>query len=166
MTNHNKMNRNGYQLVLTVNTEYHLVDGCCVAARSLERGEFVTDHPLLGRSVLGCVTSLERRSVSRFPVIGGVLWFQVDGVAYLTSRIVATRLPEDRAFSGDSGPHLADLNDHHVTEETLPPMHTGPASLSLGEIEQSPSRKAAPAATTSSKGESDNLKSWLEALAW
>lgn len=153
-----------YQLVFTMNTEYHLMDFCCVAARSLTSGQFITDHPLLGRKALGCVTSLERRSVSLYPVIGGALWFDVNGSSYLTSRIVGVRLKEDESRPRRMRTAL-DIDPVSEEHSIVPLSKTGPNSLSLDlqsvdeplPLGPSHDRRVA---------ETDEIQQWIDAMHW
>ena len=41
------------QVLVTLNSEYHCRDGICLAVRDRDTGEFVTEHPAIGKRVTG-----------------------------------------------------------------------------------------------------------------
>lgn len=65
----------------TRNTEYHLRDQICVAVRDPKTGEYVSDHPALGRRMSGALRFGPGGEVMKFvmpgeaPDVGDVLFF-------------------------------------------------------------------------------------------
>jgi hypothetical protein len=43
------------RVFLTLNTEYHCRDDLCVAVRNLKTGQFIDEHPAIGRRMTGGV---------------------------------------------------------------------------------------------------------------
>lgn len=83
-------------VVFTQNTEYHFAASMLVAVRTRQTGEWHGEHHLLGEQVRGIL--MRRRGqleVNTQFVVGGQLWFVVDGRDTVTSEIICIRRPSD-----------------------------------------------------------------------
>jgi len=97
--------RRRYRVFVTRNSEYHCRDDVCVAVRDVASGDFVNDHPAIGRRMAGGirfhadgrVRSFSRRGEEPHP--GETLFFS-DGrrdLALRTSELRATMRPPKQA---------------------------------------------------------------------
>jgi hypothetical protein len=78
--------RRHHSVFVTRNSEYHCRDALCVAVRDLQSGEFRSQHPAIGRRMLGGVA------------------FSADGVLTSFSRAGETPKPGESLFFGDETP--------------------------------------------------------------
>lgn len=73
--------RRHHLVFLTRNTEYHLRDDVCVAVRDPGTGEFIEDHPAIGRHLSGALRYGPSGEVVKFvpagelPGVGDLLFF-------------------------------------------------------------------------------------------
>lgn len=85
--------RRRHRLFVTQNTEYHLRDRTCIAVRDVWSGQWISEHPAVGRKLFGalkpCPTGFEPLDA---PEPNCLLWFENGDDDILTSRLsVVTR---------------------------------------------------------------------------
>jgi hypothetical protein len=84
-------------LYVTRNTEYHLVDGVCVAVRDRTTGNWQLAHSALHRKLRGAVRVTRDRQAAPapgVPRVGDALFFGGDGPDVMTSNLTAIGRPE------------------------------------------------------------------------
>jgi hypothetical protein len=67
---HRGPERRHHHVYLTLNSEYHCRDDLCVAVRNLQTGEFVDDHPAIGRRLTGAIRFNDDGGIASFSRCG------------------------------------------------------------------------------------------------
>ena len=82
--------RRGKQVFMTRNTEYHCINGVCIAVHDRRTGRWVDDHPALDvRAVGGIEDGDDGRIHFREPEVGKPLVFYPKGIrGIVTSRVL------------------------------------------------------------------------------
>ncbi|MBI4955679.1 MAG: hypothetical protein HY908_26910 [Myxococcales bacterium] len=103
---------------ITKNTEYHTLDGVCVAVRDRSTGRWQSEHPAHGKPVAGGVQQFSNGALiatSDRPTLGAAMYFVVrEGAADDEEQLVTSRL------TGIDRPALADLGRYRWSGAAQP----------------------------------------------
>jgi hypothetical protein len=90
------------QMFVTRNTEYHLMDGICVAVRDRRTESWLDGHLAVGRKLAGGVKVLDNGEtipVQDEPSVGEALYFSSEGRELITSALCSIERPSRELVS-------------------------------------------------------------------